>query len=201
MKSQNLEQLLLQNEVIIIGEKFPVRSTSSETPLGVFMQKALTEEIMKEIVEAMVKKIPEEVTCLAGFGFDGIPIAWELSKLLKKRYAALQHDGPSCRIAGFKEKEPLKGENVALITGVVATGSHCSESLRLVTEAGGKCENICTVFDYELYLKPKQMKDFSIHSLVTFKSVAETIEFGENSDLLYWINQNKNLFRTKMRVA
>jgi orotate phosphoribosyltransferase len=198
----SIEQVLLEEKVIVIGDRYPVRSTSSVTPIGVFLQNILKPKNMEIIVNAMIEKMPDDVTCIAGFGFDGIPIAWELSKKLGKRCVALQHDSPLCKIAGFEERTPLAGENVALITGLVATGSHCSESLRLITEAGGECHNILTVFDYELYLKPKQLKEFKIHALATFKSVAEKIEFGNNSDLLYWINQNSNLFRpSKMHVA
>lgn len=190
---------MMINEGIIIPEKTSIRSTSISVPIGIYTQKIFAKKsTMQSIAMAIASNLQREVTTVAGIGFDGIPIAYEVSGYSQKRFTPVQtHD--TGNLAGFKEKLPLNKEVVALITGEIGTGDDCRDAIRVLERAGAQVAGIFSVFDYGIRSRYSLQKE--IRSLATMAELEGHMGESQDMKISTWLNQNKGLLRKEESAA
>lgn len=194
MKAPNhtgIVNLLLEQKIISL-EPSPVKGTSIKAPVGVFLQNMFNErKTLQAIAMAILAEIPREVVSIAGIGFDGIPLALNVAGYSHRRFIPVQSDY-NANIEGFQEKNPLKGEKVMLITGVITTGEDCGDAVRLINKAGGECLGISCLFDFGL--RPRYpLKE--IYPLVTMEQLSEGYLGAYSRDIKAWLIHNKSMLR------
>lgn len=201
---QMLHAYLFETRAIALNAgRYNVRGVSTTAPIGVFLQHIIADDAAMELfTEALATHVPNGITHIAGFGFDGIPFACSVAKKVGKIPLPLQRDPVSSSIAGFSGYKPLSGANVLLLSGIIGTGRNSAEAMQMLTIAGGKCDHVSSIFDYGFNLTTTALTRNTIaaakfESLTTVDTVVHYAHLRgiSTKELKEWRSSEMNLFR------
>jgi len=205
----------MESQTLVVNEgNFPVRGTPYKIPLGVFMQKMISNnELVNEIASIIIDNLDTEI--VAAHDYDGLVVASEICKRTNKQLLFLQRNTSTGKLSGLNttEGKPFQGKKATIITGVLATGTHSADAIELYEENGGKCKKIIAIFDYGFNLQPAVFQSPSqfaevkklpaeVHSIVTLRSTVIDSGFSGTEPLEKWISaQGANTFRKTRTIS
>lgn len=114
-------------------------------------------EVVQRCAKALVKKLPKDAEVIVTAEVKSIPLAYEISRLMKVPYVVLRKIVKPYMVGAIKsetlsittgkkqeiwldgkDKDLLKGKKVIIVDDVVSTGSTIRGMRDLVVKAGGK---------------------------------------------------------------
>jgi orotate phosphoribosyltransferase len=204
----SLLEMMLDQKIIVIDGMHPVKGAASKVPFGLFFQKiANSVELFDQITGWIQEEIPESATYIGGLGYEGILIGHCIAKNTGRKFFAVERSTSNGKLAGFNVNLPLNGENIAIVTGIIGTGTNTAEGLNLINGAGGMCNSVHTIFDYNFNLRYELavVQDLNINAIFTSNSLKDYFENKLSSHALHpikqWHKESQNFFRRERKVA
>jgi len=95
--------------------------------------------LIKSIAEYMARSTGKNVTCVAGTGYGGLPIAVAVAGLLKSNLALVREipkkHGTSAWIDGYV---PTKHDRVLIVDDVITSGGSIKKTIGVIKKTGAK---------------------------------------------------------------
>jgi orotate phosphoribosyltransferase len=188
-------------------EFYRLKKSDIKTPIGLFFQNIFTDynavnRIAKSIVDD-IQKAGEKFENIASYGYDGIPIAYEVWRQLGDksiRFTPIQTN-KNGRIEGFYKVKELDKKKTIIIAGIIATGKNLQDSISMINDAGSTVITTYAFFDFQFTITSPRSTGEGKNKVEKIKSIVnpETlinskINKSELLNLNLWKLSNKNLF-------
>ncbi|MEE8399494.1 MAG: orotate phosphoribosyltransferase [Desulfobacterales bacterium] len=106
-------------------------------------------ELLADIAEAMVAKLPADIEVLAGLEMGGIPIVTMLSHMTGLPAAFIRKKPKEYGTCLYSEGADLEGKTILLIEDVVSSGGAIIDSARMLRADGIPVDRTICVIDRE----------------------------------------------------
>jgi len=208
MENKTIIASMYEYGMVAFGKDYPVKGVKIKSPFGLFFQKmANIPGFYDNLALKIEKEIPDKINCIAGLGYEGIVLGYLIARHSGRMFVALQESKSSQKLAGFEDTSPLRGKNIAIIPGIIATGNSIADGLDMIQDAGGLCNVVYPIFDYGFYLKSAlshfTKRDLKICPVVTSRSLQEYLIATGNANgysISKWISSYPNYFREGVAV-
>lgn len=195
ISANSIDELLFQTGSVKVTDEpiYLVKKKETRVPVKLEFQelfkKPSSVEKAAEMMVELINSNNDSRKMVAGFGFDGIPLAYEIAKKLDTGFIPLQKSWNGL-IEGYdpKNRFPLQNESVILITGILATGQNTNEAEELLKSAKAEVHRIYAIFDYGFNLSSKNLQHTELHirSLTTMQMM---IEKSGNEGAKTWLQK------------
>lgn len=111
---------------------------------------------------------------------------------------ALKLNVPIFLISEDGKMKNLQGKKVAFVTDLIITGKNTSNSLSIIERCCGTCEEVYSVFDYNMNLKVN-LKKVNINSLLDFSDIESVFDNSPDNKrvlgpVMIWKENEQYLF-------
>lgn len=129
--------------------QFMLRSGAQTT---VYVDKYMFEadpELLRNIAEAMLAMLPNDIDALAGLELGGIPIATVLSQLSGLPTRFVRKQAKSYGTQRLAEGGEIAGQRLAIVEDVITTAGQVIQSVATLRAAGAEIDTVLCVIDRE----------------------------------------------------
>jgi len=105
--------------------------------------------LLREIAQALVRLLPEQVDAVAGLELGGVPLATVVSQLAGLPALFVRKEAKTYGTCRLAEGGEVAGRRLVVIEDVISTGGQVVESCRALRERGAEIVAVLCVLDRE----------------------------------------------------